>query len=495
MKIKKYEVADMKEALRLIKQDLGPDAVILTTRKIMKPAGLGLFPKPILEVTAAVDYDKSVLQGRSDDEPEIIPAKPQHTPPDPTKIIRSQTNVEKRALNQLYQPAAPTYRSPSSVNNSAALNTDDRNSQSVSKRSSSNEAEIAFTKSLLENKRAELQAAYLSAPQLRRDDVKPASDKMDINSGDKSIESFAEVLQNMGLSSIAADIGDIKKQLNEMKASMNEHVNVAVDLPENLRQMYAALNRNGLDELLSYRFLKSIEKSVSDSASKAQIKNIFIERLSESIPIEQGYLNLMKNKIMGFIGPTGVGKTTTIAKIAAELVLKHTQRVCLITVDNFRVGAVEQLKTYAEIVNLPLYVASSPQDLTRLLGNIAEQYEYILLDSTGRSPYDMNRLNETAQYLNASRDIVPVLVMSMAANHDELGEMYEKYSGLDPRYLIFTKLDETRYFGPLAGIPIKKKIPLMLLSAGQSVPDDLEIPDGKKIARKLLQEIPVLWKD
>jgi flagellar biosynthesis protein FlhF len=220
-----------------------------------------------------------------------------------------------------------------------------------------------------------------------------------------------------------------------------------------------------------------------------------LRELAEQLPIEQDFASAMYRKVTAFIGPTGVGKTTTLAKVAATLVLKYSQRICLITADNFRIAAVEQLKTYADIVNLPLFVTTNPDELKHLLDDIRSNYDYILLDTTGRSPYDNSKLNDVAACLSVSPDIVPVVVMSMAGNHAELGDMFERYMGLEPAYVVFTKLDETRFYGPLANIPIKKKVPLLLLSTGQGVPDDLEVPDGKKIAKKLLQEIPELWKE
>jgi flagellar biosynthesis protein FlhF len=444
MKLKKYEVADMKEALRLIKQELGPDAVILTTRKITKTTGLGLFPRAMLEVTAAVDYDRKQVRNQ----PNARAPQPEIQEDEEESITYTPASLTRRGVAQMPPPPQPPLRQSN--------------------------YEDDYLKELMQEE---------SAPQ-RQDNMDSAK--------------MVELLASLGLDkvpSILNDLGQIKKQLDDMRSTLNEPANLTVDLPDNLKEYYTAMTRNGLDELIAYRFLKGLEKRLPDLVGRAQLKSIIIDEFAAHIPIEEGYIAALNRKVTAFIGATGVGKTTTIAKIAADLVLKYTKKVCLITVDNFRIGAVEQLKTYAEIVDLPLFVATNPIELERLLKDIMDDYDYILLDSTGRSPYDDVSLSDTAEFLSAVPGVMPVLVISMGANHRELPEVYERYSALEPEYIIFTKLDETKYFGAIANIAIKKKTPILLLATGQDVPEDMEVPNGKKIAKKLLQEKPTLWKD
>ena len=113
----------------------------------------------------------------------------------------------------------------------------------------------------------------------------------------------------------------------------------------------------------------------------------------------------------------------------------------------------------------------------------------------GRGQFDTNQIAGIRDFFKVDSRITTALVLSMASNHIELYDTFDRYEVLKPDYLIFTKLDETKYFGPLINIPIKKKLPLLLVTTGQNVPDDMEVPDGKKIARRMLQEIPTLWSD
>jgi len=396
MRIKKYEVFDMKEAMKLIKEELGPDAMILSSRKVVKNNSLGLFSRPIIEVTAAVEDDDRVKKGKKTVGVNVDPSK------DPGVKGHSQGG---------------------------------------------------------------------------------------------ELDKIAELINTLGLNkfhSLMTDIADIKRQMMEMQAGLKD--NIMVDLTGHVREFYNLMVKNGVDEIIAYKFLKKIEKRASHNLTPNQIKNLVTSLMSELIPIEKDYFSSIHDKVLALVGPTGVGKTTTIAKIAANLSLKLKKNVALITVDNFRIGAVEQLRTYAEIVDIPLRVASTPTELEKIIYECRD-YDYIFVDSMGRSQFDDSQINDLLKFMEVSPLIKVALVMSMSSNHQEMVETYDRYSKLMPEYLIFTKLDETRYFGPLVNLPIKKKTPLMLLAGGQNVPDDMEIPDGKKIAGKILNEIPALWSE
>lgn len=403
MRIKKYEAFDMKEALRLIKEELGSEAVILSTRKVVKNNSFGLFSRPIIEVTAGVDDDER-LKSR--------------------KTVGA--NVED-SYAQTYKPV-----------------------------------------------------------------FKPISTEPEKKDTDKIVE----IINALGLhkfDSMISDIADIKKQMLEMKSSMKE--NISVDLIPAVMEFYSILVKNGVDDVIAYKFLKKIEKRASTAElTRNQVKNLTAQLLSELIPVEKDYFSNIKQKVLAVVGPTGVGKTTTIAKIAANLSLSLNKSVALITIDNFRIGAVEQLRTYAEIVKIPLRVAATPNELEHVI-NECRDFEYVFIDSMGRSQFDNDQIAELRRFMDVDSRIKVALVLSMSSNHAELSETYDRYSKLLPEYLIFTKLDETKYFGPLINLPIKKKTPLMLLSKGQNVPDDMELPDGKKIAFKVLSEIPSMWSD
>lgn len=534
MKIKKYEVTDMKEALRMIKEDLGPDAVILSTRKVMKSNNFGLFARPVLEVTAAVEYDgmpaarkkqptRAVVREESvqsgfgyDAYPSAYATVTKKQMPKKTVPLmekQSVMQVPQRQKTSVEHRGYGPYAHQSYQQDYGSIH-DDYLSEAMAEAGITDE-EPFYAPPVRKRKVQDddLPPAYMPQEEEYYEEVKKparkekyvevkeekrASSEEDIRKqAEINAERMAAVIKAVGLdkfTNLLEDIGEIKKQISTMQSNMND--NIVIDLPQKLKDYHTLFIKNGVDDIISYRLLKEIEMRIDGKdATPVQIKSIAVDKLAELIPLEKNYAEVMTSRIVALAGPTGVGKTTTIAKIAASLTLKYGKKVCLITVDNFRIGAVEQLKTYAEIVNLPLYVATSPEELARIIAKVKGRYDSILIDSMGRGQFDTSQIAGIKDFFQVDSRITTALVLSMASNHIELYDTFERYEVLKPDYLIFTKLDETKYFGPLINIPVKKKLPLLLVTTGQNVPDDMEVPDGKKIARRMLQEIPTLWSD
>ena len=538
MKIKKYEVTDMKEALRMIKEDLGSDAVILSTRKVMKSNNFGLFARPVLEVTAAVEYDGMptktaqknsgygyesmtsayAISGRkvTAKKPAVQERKPVAQTMQKRKPVTEQTGYGPYAHQSYQNSYIQDDYLADAMAEAGIMDDEPFYAPPVRKRQTFSEEDIVspvkkkqtFTDDDLmpaympkEHIEYEEEVVRKPAKKERHEEERVEKQKFDEVNAKKQAELNAErmaaVIKAVGLDKFADlldDIGDIKKQLSNMQSNIND--NIVIDLPPKLKDYHSLFLKNGVDDIISYRLLKEIEQRIEGKeATAAQIKSIAAEKLAELIPLENDYSSIITSRIVALAGPTGVGKTTTIAKIAATMTLKYGKKVCLITVDNFRIGAVEQLKTYAEIVNLPLYVATSPEELARVIAKVQNKYDCVLIDSMGRGQFDTAQIEGIRDFFQVDSRITTTLVLSMASNHMELYDTFDRYEILKPDYLIFTKLDETKYFGPLINIPVKKKLPLLLVTTGQNVPDDMEIPDGKKIARRMLQEIPTLWSD
>ncbi|MBW2187298.1 MAG: AAA family ATPase, partial [Deltaproteobacteria bacterium] len=193
-----------------------------------------------------------------------------------------------------------------------------------------------------------------------------------------------------------------------------------------------------------------------------------------------------EQKRLALIGPTGVGKTTTIAKLAAAFLLAGGKRVAMVTIDTYRIAAVEQLKVYGEIMNLPVEVVMSADQLRDVLARHSNK-DLILIDTAGRSPKDDVSLNELQNFLDVDPAIEPHLVLSATTRERDLYETYSRFSALSPKSLLMTKLDECESLGVLLNIHLRNNCPLSYLANGQKVPEDLVLADAESVSALILE--------
>lgn len=192
------------------------------------------------------------------------------------------------------------------------------------------------------------------------------------------------------------------------------------------------------------------------------------------------------SRVCLFVGPTGVGKTTTVAKIAALHVLSGDRRVGLITTDTFRIAAVEQLKTYAKILRVPLEVVTSPADLPNALERLAD-CDLILIDTAGRSYRSGDQLTDIAHLQSVAAIDETYLVLSMTSKPEDLESLAEIFTELPFDKFLFTKIDETNTVGPILTLLHLHRKPLSYVTTGQNVPDDIEIASLDKIVRFIIE--------
>jgi flagellar biosynthesis protein FlhF len=200
------------------------------------------------------------------------------------------------------------------------------------------------------------------------------------------------------------------------------------------------------------------------------------------ITVESG-----RRKVVALVGPTGVGKTTTIAKLAANFRLRDGIRLGLVTVDTYRVAAVEQLRTYADIIDLPMKVVTSPLEMRRAIDELSDM-DLVLIDTAGRSPREELQLQELKALLGEAEVDQVHLVLSLATSSRVLKMTAEKFAGVGVSSLILTKLDEAVGMGALLGVARELKIPLSYLTTGQGVPDDIETASAARASRLILGE-------
>lgn len=291
--------------------------------------------------------------------------------------------------------------------------------------------------------------------------------------------------------------GDVQGQLSDLQAMVKDlcrrsRCDRPHDLPESLFHVFTELIDADLSEEIARDLVERVRAEAPDlELTDPVLVRARITRMVESeIPVA-GPISLVpgQRRIVALVGPTGVGKTTTIAKLAAHYRLKEKRRVGLITVDTYRIAAVEQLRTYADIIDLPMQVVSTPREMreaTRQLDGL----DLVLMDTAGRSPRDEIKLQELRAFLTEAGADEVHLVLSSGAGARTLVETAERFSDVGTTALVLTKLDEATGLGNLLPLVRSCRLPLSYLTNGQNVPDDIETADRRRLARLILAVEP-----
>ena len=289
------------------------------------------------------------------------------------------------------------------------------------------------------------------------------------------------------------DLKDMKTLMSEM-SYMLERNSSLTHYPQIGKNLYQRLRKQEIDEKLVNKIVKATLQQLSTQANlpPEQINNVLyaqlLKTLKKSNPIVFNHTRQKKPKIYALIGPTGVGKTTTIAKLAAMFAIIEHKKVSLITIDTYRIAAAEQLKTIAEIMNVPVHVVYSYNQLNDCLLELAAS-DIIFIDTAGRSHKNSQQLEELKNYLDITNPDETFLVLAATGKYQDLLEIIEVYSELmNVSRLIFTKLDETSYYGSVYNIACRSKYPLSYFTNGQNIPDDIETANPAKLVQLLMKE-------
>jgi flagellar biosynthesis protein FlhF len=290
----------------------------------------------------------------------------------------------------------------------------------------------------------------------------------------------------------AALPGAMQNQLTELQTMVQELCRRSDaprhDLPDELFQLFTELLDSDLSEDLARELVERVRTETKGShvddllMVKARLARMIEAEVRVSGPIQ---VTPGRCRLVALVGPTGVGKTTTIAKLAANYRLKEKRRVGLITVDTYRIAAVEQLRTYADIIDLPMQVVSTPREMREAVGRM-ENLDIILLDTAGRSPKDEVRIQELRAFLTEADSDEVHLVLSSVAGARVLEQTAERFAAVGTTSLILTKLDEATGLGNILPLIRSSRLPLSYLTNGQNVPDDIEVADPMRVARLIL---------
>jgi flagellar biosynthesis protein FlhF len=287
--------------------------------------------------------------------------------------------------------------------------------------------------------------------------------------------------------SISQEVASLKTMVKDLVVQSRQRQ--APNMPEELFDFYTKLVGNQVSEDLAADLIKELQRQVrpENYAKPDFVKERLIEQL-EKLITTTGPITRNKARgphIVALIGPTGVGKTTTLAKLAANLKLKEHHRVGLITLDTYRIAAVDQLKRYADIIGSPLRVVSGAEDLRDAVASMHD-CEFLLIDTAGRSPNDALKLNELRGVLTAIEPDEVHLVVAATASQQCLELAVSRFGDVRIDKIIFTKLDEAAHVGALLNVVRKVNRSVSYLTTGQDVPDDIEVGQARRLAKLIL---------
>jgi len=258
-------------------------------------------------------------------------------------------------------------------------------------------------------------------------------------------------------------------------------------LPETLFEVYTDLIEADVEETVAQELVDRLrhqpELASHDVPTfRAELARMLEDELRVAGPITA---SAGEGRIVALVGPTGVGKTTTIAKLAANYRLRENKRVGLITVDTYRIAAVEQLRTYAEIIDLPMEVVSTPREMREAKARMRD-LDLVLMDTAGRSPRDEVKIQELKSMLSEAAPAEVHLVLSAVGSSRSLATTAERFVDVGTTALIVTKLDEATTLGNLVSVTRSCRLPVSYLTDGQNVPDDIQIAQSATLAQLIL---------
>ncbi len=267
------------------------------------------------------------------------------------------------------------------------------------------------------------------------------------------------------------------------------HMTQAPNVPEDLFDYYLQMVQSQVAGEIASEILRTLRNNHRPDQLKNQqfVHEKITEQLEKMLPVSGP---IVRKKTVGphvvaLIGPTGVGKTTTIAKLAANLKLRENHTVGLITIDTFRIAAVDQLKKYADILDIPLKVVSSPDELREAVEAMNDR-EFILIDTAGRSPSDTLKLQELRNFITVAGPDEVHLVLSSTASQECIESAIARFGQVRVDKILFTKLDEAVHVGVVLNVARKVNKALSYVTTGQDVPDDIEVGKGRRLAQLIL---------
>lgn len=444
MRVKRYIVDTMPDAMLKIRTDLGSDAVILSTKELKTGGFLGMFQKKKIEVIAAVEKEQVQEAPKAQPEP----------------VITASAPVPKKAVPDAYRKSSQAF------------------AESMRQALAADQPEAAPSTQAVVPPLPEQEPLIPEVARTRLQHIPAAAATV----AEHAVTDDADQMSEQRLF-------EELRQMKQMMADLTRDKERA-ELPEPLHNLMNQLKAQGVEQpLLDLWIDRIVQQSANletmtaaeaKSAAKLQIEQFTETRIGGGIDPQ--------TRIVYIAGPTGVGKTTTIAKLAAEQLFKYKRKVGFITSDTYRISAVEQLRTYASILGVPLEVVQSPGDLQRSLQRLSE-CDLILMDTAGRNYRNELLVSELQSLLAPLEQSETYLVLALTSKTEDMRTITNHFSKYPLDKVIFTKADETGSYGALFNLLQDHPLRLSYMTNGQNVPDDLLMPSPDFLANLLLGEI------
>ncbi len=450
MQVKKFEAPTIQEALKVIKQEMGPDAIILSTKENKK--GFGLMKKGSVEVTAAIskkDLQKKTMAER------LLPEETKQ------KIWESKASTQKEIYDDYF---------------------DKQLRQS-------------------EGTKTQLSSAAKSMPPKRGPDL-ISPDILRTNSPPKAREVVREPEREVVHVDNSADVKVLERELSDLRQLVKHIANSRAGLTdsaesggqtEELTDAYLQLVNAGIEKRLARDLIKradfelsSLEKRnssvIQEKLASALMEQVHVTDCLKNVGAAAGVAN---TKYLAVVGPTGVGKTTTVAKIASLSLMEKKMRVGLINLDSYRVAAADQLATYAKLMNCPFRSVTNASELQQAIHDFGS-LDLVIIDTTGRSQKDQPSLIEMRSLLNSVKDLTTLLTISATTRESDINDIVSRFKIFAPEAMVFSKLDETSVYGQIFNAHVRTGVPLAFFTVGQRVPEDIERASAERLADLIL---------
>ncbi len=492
MAIKTYRAKSPSEALVLVKKDIGPEAVILHTRTFKQGGVMGLGAKTITEITAT-----NAATAGSSPAPRLKREKPA---PERSQPAAQQRDFADRPFAERAEMLRDAVELSASARTRAREHTPTPQPQTSSGQAALSKVETIVlepdhakqtqrrpeTRASADHS-SRLDALYMEDP---RGMLAPESRVIEPKPAFEPPSTPPRRDPGPEPEGVSAELAELKRMMGQVLRTSRSHSPVA--LPPALEAISEALEESELDQALTDRVIAGVleELRPEELQDESVVRQVALRRVAGLVPVDQSLSRATKPAsggplVIALVGPTGVGKTTTVAKLAATYKLRHGASVGLVTSDTYRIAAVDQLRTYANIIGLPIKVTLTPAEMAQAVRSFDDR-DVIILDTAGRSQNDSARIDELRGFLNAARPHHTQLVLSSTSSGRVIKKIAEVFGALEPTHTIATKLDESVALGPIVDAVRGLNAPLSFVTTGQEVPDQIETACAERLARRLL---------